>query len=235
MKHPSWTITLIALLGFGLTLTAAYWQFKRADHKRELESRFTAMQARDALDLNKILYPSLDLEFQRVKVRGSLDATHRMILDNRIRRGQAGYEVLFPLLIAESNVSILVNLGWIARGRSLGQLPYIDIPTDLVVVNGTAVKPGLGALELSEVTIEGDIWQNLDLARYRLAHSIDVLDYVIQVESVEGVTTKFERGWSEPSFGIETHLSYAGQWILFSLLILFLYIYYGFFKQQRDA
>ena len=133
-----------------------------------------------------------------------------MILDNRIRRGQAGYEVLVPLSIAESNAVILVNLGWIPRGRSLGQLPDIDIPKDLVLVTGTAVKPGSGALELSEVTIEGDIWQNLDLARYRLVHSIAVLDYVVQVDSIEGVTTNFERVWSDPSFGIETHLSYAG-------------------------
>lgn len=235
MKHPSWIITIIALLGFGLTLSAAYWQFKRADYKRDLESRFIAMQARDTLSLNQNIDLSLDLEFQRVEVRGTLNAAKRMILDNRIRRGQAGYEVLVPLSIAESNAVILINLGWIPRGRNLGQLPDIDIPKDLVLVRGTAVKPGLGALELSEVTIEGDVWQNLDLARYRLVHSIAVLDYVIQVDSVEGVTTNFERVWSDPSFGIETHLSYAGQWILFNFLILFLYIYYGFIKQQRDA
>ncbi|OUT76006.1 MAG: hypothetical protein CBB82_09000 [Betaproteobacteria bacterium TMED22] len=235
MKHPSWTITIIALLGFGLTLSAAYWQFKRADYKRELESRFIEMQAKVSLDLNKTLDPSLELEFRRVNAYGTLDASQRMILDNRIRRGQAGYEVLVPLSITDSDAVILVNLGWIPRGRNLGQLPDIVIPRSPVVVKGTIVRPGLGALELSDVTIEGDIWQNLDLVRYRSLHSIDVLDYVIQSDPIKGVSTNFEQLWSKPSFGIDTHLSYAGQWIMFAFLILFFYIYYGFIKQRRDA
>ncbi|MDC1311836.1 SURF1 family protein [Burkholderiales bacterium] len=234
MKHPSWTITIIAVLGLGLTLSAAYWQFKRADHKQKIESRFVVMQTKEPLNLNKQFDPFMELEFQRVEAYGILDASYKMILDNRIRRGQAGYEVLVPLSINESDVVILVNLGWIPRGRKLGQLPDIEVPRSPVFVTGTAVKPGLGALELSDVTIEGDIWQNLDLARYRSMHSIAVLDYVVQGTLIDGVTTKFEQLWSKPSFGINTHLSYAGQWMLFSLLIIFFYIYYGFIK-QRDA
>ena len=91
MKHPSSIITIIALLGFGLTLSAAYWQFKRADYKRDLESRFITMQARDTLSLNENIDLSLDLEFQRVEVRGTLDASKRMVLDNRIRRGRSWF------------------------------------------------------------------------------------------------------------------------------------------------
>ena len=235
MKHPSWSITIITVLGFGLTLSAAYWQFKRADYKRELESRFMVMQARDTLNLNRDFDPSMELEFQKVEAHGTLDSSHRMILDNRILRGQAGYEVLVPLSMTNSDAVVLVNLGWIPRGRNLGQLPDLDIPRSTVLVTGTAVRPGLGALELSDVTIEGDVWQNLDLARYRAIHSIGVIDYVIQSDSIDGIESKFERLWSKPSFGIDTHLSYAGQWILFGFLILFLYIYYGFIKQKDDA
>jgi cytochrome oxidase assembly protein ShyY1 len=99
-------------------------------------------------------------------------------------------------------------------------------------VTGTIVKPGFGALELSENTVDGEIWQNLDLSRYRLRTSLNVLNYVIQVEGAENFDTQFERTWPKRSFGIETHLSYAGQWLFFSFMTLFFYIYYGFIKQQ---
>ena len=107
------------------------------------------------------------------------------------------------------------------------------MPDSVVSVSGTAVIPGLGALELSDNVVAGDIWQNLDLKRYRSLYSLDVIDYVIQGDAVEGVTNIFERTWSKRSFGILKHLSYAGQWVLFSFLTLFLYIYYGFIKQNE--
>ncbi|MDA0237206.1 MAG: SURF1 family protein [Proteobacteria bacterium] len=233
MRHPSWVITIIALLIIGLTLFAAYWQFQRADYKRTLESRFIAIQAEEVLNLNKARDLSSDFEFRRVTAQGVFDSSRRMILDNRIRRGQAGYEVLVPLLLTGSSDVVLINLGWIPRGREFGQVPSIDMPEGVVLVSGTAVKPGLGSLELSNNTVAGDIWQNLDLKRYRSLYSLDVLDYVIQGDAVDGVTNIFERTWSNPSFGIVKHLSYAGQWILFSILTLFLYIYYGFIKQHE--
>ena len=233
MRHPNWIITIIALFTFGLTLSAAYWQFQRADYKRRQESQYLSMQAEEVVNLNDTLDLLSDFEFRRVTAEGVFDDSRRMVLDNRIRRGQAGYEVLVPLLLVGSSDIILVNLGWIPRGREFGQLPNIDMPEGIVSVSGTAVKPGLGALELSDNTLDGDIWQNLDLERYRSLYSLDVLDYVIQGDAVNGVTDIFERTWATPSFGILKHFSYAGQWILFSLLTLFLYIYYGFIKQNE--
>lgn len=233
MRHPSWIITIIAVFTLGLTLSAAYWQFQRADYKRTLESRFIAMQAEEVVDLNNAVDFVSGLEFRRVVAKGKFDSTRRIVLDNRIRRGQAGYEVLVPLMLADSNDIVLVNLGWIPRGRNFGQLPNIAIPDSVVSVSGTAVRPGLGALELSDNVVAGDIWQNLDLKRYRSLYSLDVIDYVIQGDAVEGVTNIFERTWSKRSFGILKHLSYAGQWVLFSFLTLFLYIYYGFIKQNE--
>ena len=233
MRHPSWIITIIAVFTLGLTLSAAYWQFQRADYKRTLESRFIAMQAEEVVDLNNAVDFVSGLEFRRVVAKGKFDSSRRIVLDNRIRRGQAGYEVLVPLMLADSNDIVLVNLGWIPRGRNFGQLPNIAIPDSVVSVSGTAVRPGLGALELSDNVVAGDIWQNLDLKRYRSLYSLDVIDYVIQGDAVEGVTNIFERTWSKRSFGILKHLSYAGQWVLFSFLTLFLYIYYGFIKQNE--
>ena len=233
MRHPSWIITIMAVITLGLTLAAAYWQFQRADYKRTLEAQFIAMQAEGVVNLNNAVDLVSGLEFRRVIATGKFDASRRMVLDNRIRRGQAGYEVLVPLTLVDSNDIVLVNLGWIPRGREFGQIPKIAMPDSVVSVSGTAVKPGLGALELSENVIAGDIWQNLDLKRYRSLYSLDVLDYVIQGDAVEGVTNIFERTWSSRSFGILKHLSYAGQWAFFSFLTLFLYIYYGFIKQNE--
>jgi cytochrome oxidase assembly protein ShyY1 len=41
--------------------------------------------------------------------------------------------------------------------------------------------------------------------------------------------------WLEFRLGIEKHVSYAFQWIIFSLLIVFFYVYYGFFKRDEKS
>jgi len=107
------------------------------------------------------------------------------------------------------------------------------VPNGVVTVVGTAIVPGRGALELSDEIIEGRVWQNLILSRYREQQQLDILDFVIQEESDkdDGINRK----WAAPGFGIETHQSYAVQWLLFATLIIFFYFYYGFIRKKPDS
>jgi surfeit locus 1 family protein len=98
------------------------------------------------------------------------------------------------------------------------------------MVTGTAVLPGRGALELSDEVVEGRVWQNLNLARFRDKQQLNVLDFIVHEDS--GVDDGLNRNWPEPGFGIEIHQSYTGQWLLFSVLIIFFYFYYGFVRKR---
>ncbi len=227
---PSWVPTIAALIGLVLTLSASYWQFGRAEAKAQLRQQYLARQAASPHNLDDSIPGNEAIAFRKVRVSGEYQLEKAILLDNRLRAGSAGYEIVVPLKISGGGHYVLVNRGWVGHGHDRNVLPAIDAPSGLVSVTGTAVVPGRGALELSEQTIEGRVWQNLNLARYRDNQGLDVVDFVVLEESDRD--DGLNRDWSEPGFGIETHQSYAVQWLLFAALIVFFYIYYGFVRKK---
>ena len=229
---PGWVPTVAALIGLALTLSASYWQFGRAGSKAELRQQYLARQVMAAHDLNVSVPGNDEIEHRRVRVSGAYVPDKAILLDNRIRAGAAGYEIVVPLRISGTNEAVLINRGWVAVGRDRTLQPVIDVPDGIVTVTGIAIVPGRGALELTDDVVEGRVWQNLKLARYRDIQQMDVLGFVIQEQSDrnDGIS----RDWATPGFGIATHQSYAVQWLLFASLIVFFYIYYGFVRKKPD-
>jgi surfeit locus 1 family protein len=159
-----------------------------------------------------------EIRFRKVEARGEFLAERVIYLDNKTRDGVAGYEVVMPLRVGTDGTYVLVNRGWVARGLERSQLPAVDTPAGPVTVIGTAGMPSERIYELSGPTIEGRIWQNLVLDRYRSVTGLRVVDFVIQQENEadDGLL----RRWDVPGFGIERHRSYAYQWLIFASLIV---------------
>jgi surfeit locus 1 family protein len=231
--RPGWLLTIAASLGLTLTLFASYWQFEKAASKALLQAEYTTRQAAQQIDLNDRV-PSTEIVANRkVRVDGVYAPTKVIYLDNRIRNGIAGYEVIVPLRISGSERFVLVNRGWVARGRSRSDVPAVAIPEQQVTVTGTAVIPDERVLELSEATIEGRIWQNLLLSRFRDIQHIDIVDFVLEESSARQDGSS--RNGAVPDFGIEKNKIYGVQWLLFAALILFLYVYYGYVREKSGT
>ncbi len=230
IRFPGWVPTCAAILGLTLTLSAAYWQFGRARDKAALRQQYQVRQAMPPYDLGAGI-PSLEaVSFRKVLATGRYVSDKAILLDNKLRAGAAGYEIIVPLQISGSSRYVLINRGWVVGGRERSDLPVIDVPAGEVTVVGTAIVPGPGALELSDETVEGRVWQNLNIPRYRERQQLDVLGFVVNEESEQA--DGLDRRRAEPGFGIQTHQSYAVQWLLFATLIMFFYIYYGFFRKK---
>lgn len=229
-SRPGWVTSIAALVALALTLSASYLQFGRASSKAELRQQYLARQAMPADNLNDSIPGKDAIAYRKVRVTGKYVPDKAILLDNKVREGAPGYEIVVPLRISGTSRYVLINRGWIASGRDRTMQPAIDTPGGIVAVTGAAIIPGRGALELSEQVVEGRVWQNLNLDRFRQRQQLDVLDFVVQEESDrdDGI----RRDWSAPGFGIETHQSYAVQWLLFATLIVFFYIYYGFFRNN---
>ena len=227
---PGWVPTIAALIALSLTLSAAYWQYGRAQYKIELREQYMARLAMPPLRLNDAIPPPEMASFRKVQVSGEYVPEKAILLDNKVSEGAPGYEIVAPLRISGSDRFVLIDRGWVSRGRDRSDQPVIRLPQGIVMVTGTAVLPGRGALELSNVVVEGRVWQNLNLARFRDLQHLDVLGFIVQEQS--GEDDGLKRDWPQPGFGIEMHESYTGQWLLFSALIIFLYVYYGFLKKR---
>jgi surfeit locus 1 family protein len=116
---------------------------------------------------------------------------------------------------------VLVNRGWIARGPDYPRPPAVAVPEGLVDVSGIASLPPARFLELSSEVVDGNVWQNLSIERYRTKTGITVLPVVLYAKPAdEGLQPTFER----PDTGVARHQEYALTWFSLAATTLVLWI-----------
>ena len=220
--HFRWLTALAAAAGLALTLAAANWQLGRAHEKEALAARLAALAKDAPVSIAQAEAKAQDLEWRQVTARGRFEPRHGVLIDNRIRRGVAGYHVVMPLEIAGGGRYVLVNRGWIAGNPDRAQLPEVKTPEGTLEVTGLAVVPGRRFLELSETSTRGSVWQNLTIERYRKAFDIPLQPVMIQQESA--LEDGLAREWEPPNLGVDKHYGYAFQWLALAATILVFYL-----------
>ena len=219
--QPRLITTLAAAAGIALTLAAANWQLGRAHEKEGLAARLEMLAREPPVSLTSVEVSAADVEWRRVTARGRFEPEYAVLVDNRMRRGVAGYHVLMPLAIDGGRRHVLVNRGWIAGTGDRSRLPEVKTPAGTVEITGLAVTPSRRFLELSANAAEGKVWQNLTLERYRQVVPILLQPVVIQQESP--LEDGLAREWDPPDLGVNTHYGYVFQWLALALTILVLY------------
>jgi surfeit locus 1 family protein len=224
--------TLAAATGIVLTLALGNWQLGRGNEKSALAERMAA--SHDAV----IALPAADIRaedvaWRRVEVRGRFEPKYAVFIDNRILHGAAGYHVVMPLRIADGERYVLVNRGWVAGSQARSELPQITTPADAVSIAGLATVPNRRYFELSTRVIEGKVWQNLTLERYREAMPIAIQPVVIRQEN--HLDDGLMREWDAPDLGITKHYAYAFQWFALAAAILIYYLVVHVSKRARQA
>lgn len=130
--HPNWRVTLLAALLLPVLLALGGWQLNRADEKAALQAAFEARQRAPAVQLTAAAEPA---DYTRVWLRGRFDNDHQFLLDNRMWRGQYGFQVLAPFVTAEG-FEVLVNRGWIAGDPGRRTVPAVPPATGTTTVSG---------------------------------------------------------------------------------------------------
>jgi surfeit locus 1 family protein len=178
------------------------WQAHRAEEKRAAGERLEV-----ALKSTPIEIPSSPIEakphaLKRVAARGRFVAEHTVYLQNKIRRGRVGYEVLTPLRISNSELHLLVNRGW-------SEAPRAPTPPGEVRIEGIALERLPRVLQLKENTA-GRLRQTLDIGEFAAERGLRLQPFIIEQHSDTG--DGLARDWPRPDAGIEKHQSYALQW-----------------------
>jgi len=214
--------TLAALAGVVATLALGNWQLGRGHEKAVLAQRIDTASHDAPIGLTGAQVNADDVVWRRVEASGRFEPKYAVLIDNRIVRGAVGYYVVMPLKIEGSERYVLVNRGWVAGTGSRGTLPQIATPAQPVRITGLATAPSKRYLELSTKTVEGNVWQNLTLERYRATVPIALQPVVIQQESK--LDDGLVREWSAPDLGIDKHYAYAFQWFVMAAAIVIIYI-----------
>ena len=228
-RRPFWLPTVAALAVIALTTSAGIWQQNRAQAKRELQARYDAQERSAPVVLSGTQIDAEAFRYRRVRVTGQFDPTQEILLDNRVLKGKPGYQVVTPLKIAQVDRYVLVDRGWVARGADRTLLPEIRTPLGVIEIEGIAAPPSTKYLELSTQTVEGRVWQNLNMQRMT-----EILRYPVQpivITQLNDTGDGLIRHWARPDVGIEKHLGYAFQW--FALAVATIVIYGVLYAKRR--
>jgi surfeit locus 1 family protein len=218
--QPSLIPTLLALVMLPLLLGLGFWQLERAAEKELLLEAYERRTAAPPLQLAAAPRVAEPLEHRRTVLVGRYDPAAQILLDNRIRRGRSGYEVITPLRLADGS-AVLVNRGWVPLGASRAERPLVPVPRGELVVRGVLKAP-------SEVYVPG--WHDAQAewpvvlqvdpqrVQARLGYPVWPLLVLLDADEPHG----FERGWVLLEMGPERHLGYAVQWFGLALTLLIL-------------
>lgn len=222
-KAAWWSVALTAA-GMTLFIVLGLWQLERAAYKEAIQSKFERRLAQQyqefrpgsALD---------DIEYRKLIVNGQYDNAHNFLIDNQLHRGEAGYHVLTPLQLADSDFIILVNRGWAEWGVSRDALPRIPAATSVGGVAGIANIPSEPALRLGGTELSTN-WPQLvryvDIEALREQFSERLLPVVLWLApEQEG---NYVRDWNPVWMRPEKSRAYATQWFAFAALALVFFI-----------
>ncbi len=212
-----------------LTAWLGHWQLDRAEQKRVLQARYDAMARLPTVDLGSARADWQDLLYRRVRVRGGYDGAYQVFIDNRIYRDTPGYHVVVPIRYAGG--AILVNRGWLAARADRRLEPHAPPPAGEQQVEGVIVPARTRFLELSADSVQGKVWENLNLDRYRDWYRRELPNAMLLQTS--STADGLVRDWPRPKLGIERHISYAVQWFSLSAAVVVLYMYFGIWKPRR--
>ncbi len=202
-RPRAWALAAAAL-GCAAFILLGDWQTRRADEKR-----------------------ALGAQAQSVSVTGVFVPRYSVMLDNKVRQGRPGYEVVTPLRLAGSDLHVLVNRGWVQAPPTRDVLPEVRTPAGEVRIEGVALEhlPRLLSVDPNE---KGRVRQNLQLAAFAAETGLRLEPRIIEQHSPadDGLL----REWPRPDIGVEKNESYALQWYSFAALAAILGLVFSFRK-----
>ncbi len=167
-------------------------------------------------------WPRQSLHYFPVEASGEFKTDGTIYVDNRVRRGVPGYEIITPLRIGASTRYVLVKRGWVEAGPSRSRLPEVATPAGAVSVQGVALPGNPRVFELSTQVQAGPVWENVTVDRYRRAYALELQPIMIQQQNDLG--DGLVRDWTRPDTGIDRHRAYALQWFSMCIAIILIYV-----------
>ena len=227
--NPGVRITIFFVFFAILFFSLGLWQIERGQSKENILKEFENNITKSPTYLNKD-----SNKWDRVFVEGTWISSKQIYIDNVIYGGMAGYKVLTPLKIKETNELILVDRGWIKQNEYRGNLPDISINEDSVTVTGILELPELG-LVLSD-NIVTDSWPKVSQTKNLnvLANEYNQTIYPMILLADPVLKNSLEYIKIVPTNMTPVkHYGYSAQWFLMFSVLCFMYVFYGFRRNAK--
>lgn len=224
-------MSILTVVTFSFFIGLGNWQLQRAEEKKSLLATNASLAKKEPQWLTSD--SRLPKQYERVKVKGHFLSTV-FLLDNQHHNHQFGYDVLSPLFLSNGSV-ILVDRGWIPGDSTRRIFPKIEIPEQLVELQGSVYFPSDKQWILGpSVEKKGKKLMVIERIETKmLSHILQkkLYPFIIRLQKTESYG--FFRDWPIVSMPPQRHQAYALQWFAMAIVILILFVVLNL-KKKND-
>ena len=221
--NPGKRITIFFVFFAFLFFSLGLWQIERGQAKTNLLDDFEKKILEKPSYINQ-----KSQKWDRVYVEGKWDSSKQILIDNVIRRGIAGYKVLTPLRMKETDQLILVDRGWIKQNTFRDQLPDIKLIQIDEVVSGILEIPELG-LVLSDDLVSKE-WPKISQTKnpgvIKNEYDENIFPMILLADPTLKNSLEYIKITPTNMTPIK-HYGYSAQWFLMFIVLCFMYVWYG--------
>jgi hypothetical protein len=237
LKHRGlWATFALGAVLIALLVRLGLWQLDRAQQKRVLYAQYTAVAHASAIPVGTTSSAELANQLWRpVTVTGQFLPVS-LLLDNRVRDGIVGYDVLSPFQLTDARV-VLVDRGWVKAPDLRSDWPAVLAPSTTGVLGGRlAPSPSTGIRLSNTVIVEpgpAGMWrtQSIDFPALSVALSVKLEPFIVLLD--DGTSPGYDRRWTLPVADDGKHQAYAVQWFTMAACVPLLLAYWV--RRSRDS
>ena len=227
--NPGKRITIFFVFFAFLFFSLGLWQIERGQAKTNLLDDFEKKILEKPSYINQ-----KSQKWDRVYVEGKWDSSKQILIDNVIRRGIAGYKVLTPLRMKETDQLILDDRGWIKQNTFRDQLPDIKLIQIDEIISGILEIPELG-LVLSDDLVSKEwpkISQTKNLGVITNEYDENIFPMILLADPTLKNSLEYIKITPTNMTPIK-HYGYSAQWFLMFIVLCFMYVWYGYKRNAK--
>ncbi len=222
--NPGIKITIFFVSFAILFFYLGVWQIERGNAKILILNEFEDNIKKEPKYISKE-----SKKWDRVFVKGKWDDSKQILIDNIINNGIAGYKVLTPLRINETNQLILVDRGWIKRNKYREIIPNIELIETNENVTGILESPELGLVLSDNLVSESwpKVSQTKNLEIISKEYDETIYPMILLADPLLKNSLEYIKITPTNMTPIK-HYGYSAQWFLMFIVLCSMYVWYGF-------
>jgi len=222
-------MTFLSWFFFPILIFLGSWQVSRGIDKTDIVEKHYMNKSLPVINEKEMSVMNKDnLKYRTVNLYGEF-GQESYLLDNRLYRQEAGYEV-FTTFETSENSLFLINRGWISK-EDFNYDEDILLKEKGISIQGLLSPFTRFGLNLVDESYE-DTWpklvQQIDYEAAKKDLGSNINNSVIQLSA--GSSGALEPIWKPVDLKPSRHYGYALQWFGLAIVLICSFFYYGFKK-----
>lgn len=212
--------TVIVLSLCGVLVYLGHWQWQRAKWKTNyLHQQYEKSKA-SPVDLTTLLkQPLPHWDFTPLRLKGQFDYAHLILLDNRYRNHQLGFEVLIPFHPQGTGKWLLINQGWLPR-TSKAKLSEVSSSKPAILTGIIHLPSTKGVILGNNITTTSPMLTIQQIRLKELSKQLNRSFFPFILRLNPSANTPYDRHWSTVTLTPARHQAYAIQWYCLAITLL---------------